>query len=80
MKRNIDIIKKRKKMWDRLGFVYKQENYLRKNHSLNCGCSVCRFMTYSRRLSNRRKRYDAKKIILDELRDYEKIKKREAKS
>lgn len=42
MKRNIGIIKKRKKVWDLFGWGYlSQPGRLFKNHWLTCGCRMC---------------------------------------
>lgn len=48
--------KKRKRLWDNFGWVYKSVNYLSKNHSLNCGCSMCRMRTYYNRFENKQER------------------------
>ncbi len=51
-----EYIKKRKKIWDHFGWVYKSANALNKNHSLNCGCRICYFKTYYKRISRKRNR------------------------
>ena len=43
MKKDKNIIKKRKKLWDYFGWGYlNQPGRLFKNHWLNCGCSICK--------------------------------------
>lgn len=56
MQRDTDIIKKRKRFWDIMGFGYLTENVFHKKHSLNCGCGFCRAKTYYRRLENKQDR------------------------
>lgn len=60
MKRNTNIINKRKKLWDLFGWGYKSPNQLHKNHSLNCGCSQCRARTYFNRKERRDFRHEFK--------------------
>jgi hypothetical protein len=61
MKKNINIIKKRKKLWDLLDWGYRhQPNRFNKNHSLNCGCSMCRARTFFKRKKRRDDRHKSK--------------------
>jgi hypothetical protein len=60
MKRDLRIIKKRKKLWDHFGWGYKTANQLLKRHSLNCGCSICRARTFFKRKQRRDKRHESK--------------------
>ena len=53
----------RKKLWDHFGWTYKGISYLSKNHSLNCGCSMCRARTYFKRLKNKQKRLKLKQEL-----------------
>jgi len=55
-----DYVKKRKRMWDIMGFHSKGTGYLSKNGSLNCGCAMCRMDTYYNRLELKKKRLSAK--------------------
>lgn len=50
---------KRKRLWDLLGFNYKNGwlGYLRNNHSLNCGCAQCRYNTFRKRYERRQQRH-----------------------
>ena len=59
--------RKRKKLWDTFDWTYKSVNALSKNHSLNCGCSICRYKTYSRRYKNKQNRLKEKMNIRKEL-------------
>lgn len=60
------IIDKRRKVWDTMGYGYRGEpNRLFKNHSLNCGCSLCRYNTYSRRKDRRDDRHNIKLELKD---------------
>ena len=64
MKRDITVIKKRQKVWDIFGWGYRKEpNRLYKNHSLNCGCSMCRMKTFWNRVERRKDRREAKKEL-----------------
>lgn len=55
------IINKRKKIWDTFEWWYRQEpNRLYKNHSIKCGCSMCRSMTYFKRKERRDRRHEFK--------------------
>lgn len=50
MKRDKNVIKRRKKLWDLFDWGYRnQPSRLYKNHSVNCGCSMCRAETYFKR-------------------------------
>ncbi len=67
MKRDQGVIKKRKRLWDAFGWGYRnQSNRLLKNHSLNCGCSMCRARTYFKRKERRDKRHQDKINIKNE--------------
>lgn len=57
--------KKRKKLWDNFGWIYRGVNYLSKNHSLNDYCSLCRMKTYNNRLKNKRERLNIRKYLKD---------------
>lgn len=63
MKKDTNIISKRKRLWNTFGWVFNSDNYLSKNHSLNCGCSMCRTKTYFRRLGNKQERLKARNEI-----------------
>lgn len=61
MKRDTNVIKKRKKLWDLFDWDYRnQPNRLSKNHSLNCGCSICRARTFFKRKERRDRRHEFK--------------------
>lgn len=62
-KKDKDYAKKRSKMWDLLGFTYLHKNVLNKNHSLNCGCVMCKMKTYYNRLKNKQDRLKAKQTL-----------------
>lgn len=66
-KKDILIAKRRKKLWDIMKWGYKSIMSLSKNHSLNCGCSICRYHTYEKRLQNKRVRHKNKIQLLKEL-------------
>lgn len=51
---------KRKRLWDHFGWVYRGLGYLSKNHSLKCGCAICRYETYRKKQDARRSRRKAK--------------------
>ena len=57
MKRDQQIIKKRKRIWDIMGYGYKTPNQLLKNHSLNCGCNQCRMRTFLKKKERRDNRH-----------------------
>ena len=48
-----------------MGWFYLGKGYLRKNHSLNCGCNMCRMKTYFKRKDRRKDRHDNKININD---------------
>ncbi len=58
---------KRKKLWDSFGWVYRGTNYLSKNHSLNCGCKLCRMKTLHNRLENKKNRLRARISLANKL-------------
>jgi hypothetical protein len=62
-----DYAKKRKRVWDNFGWVYRGVNYLSKNHSLNCGCSMCKMKTYYNRLGRKQERINARRALEDEV-------------
>ena len=39
---------KRKRIWDKMGYIYKSINQLSKNHSLSCNCSICRYKKFEK--------------------------------
>ena len=52
------IIKKRKRLWDTFTWGYRDEpNRLYKNHSLNCGCSMCTAISAQKKIRNRKERH-----------------------
>lgn len=52
------VIAKRKKLWDTFKWEYhNQVNRLYKNHSLNCGCSLCKEISAQKRIINRKDRH-----------------------
>lgn len=64
MLQDFNIIKKRKKLWDTFKWGYfNQIHRLYKNHSLNCGCSLCRAETFYKRKMNRDDRHKSKQQI-----------------
>lgn len=54
---------KRKKLRNVFGWPYKGVNDLSKNHSLNCGCAMCRAKTFFRRYENKQERLKSKQDI-----------------
>ena len=61
MQRNINIIKKRKKLWDTMNFGYKdQPNRLHKNKSLTCKCSQCQWLRFLKVKKRRDARHKSK--------------------
>lgn len=52
--------KKRKRLWDHFGWVYRGVSYLSKNNSLNCGCSMCKMRTYYNKLGRKQERKSAR--------------------
>jgi len=64
MRKNKSIIKKRKKLWDTFGWGYRnQPNRLFKNHSLNCGCTICKAKTFFNRKKRRDNRHEIKQLL-----------------
>ncbi len=63
--KEISVIRKRQKLWDIMGFVYRSKNELRKRHSLNCGCGMCRFNTFIKRAERRKERHSFKQKRFD---------------
>lgn len=61
--------KKRKRLWDNLGWVYRGVGDLAQSGSLNCGCSLCRGETYHKRLENKRNRIKGKEDLRKEIND-----------
>lgn len=61
--------KKRKRLWNIFGWVYKGVGDLTQNGSLNCGCSLCRGETYHKRLENKRNRIKGKEDLRKEIND-----------
>ena len=55
--------RKRKRLWDVFGWIYRSVNSLSKNHSLNCGCSMCCADTYYKRYERRQDRHKAKQKL-----------------
>lgn len=72
MKRNLQIIKKRKNLWKIFNWGFISDSYLYKNHSLNCGCGMCRMKTYYNRLENKQERLNSKNNIKNILKNNEK--------
>ena len=64
MIKQIDIqkAKNRRAIWDYFdwGYLGNGINYLRNNHSLNCGCGMCKGRTFERRLNNKRERISSR--------------------
>ena len=54
--------KKRKRLWDIFDWTYRGDgiNYLSRNHSLNCGCGMCRAETFYNRLERKQERLTAR--------------------
>lgn len=69
-KREIRQIKRRKRYRDTIGAIYPSDHYFKNNHSLNCGCSLCKSKTFFRRHENKQRRLkercELKNIILNE--------------
>jgi len=61
--KDIIVSKRRKKLWDTFGWVGKGKKFFSKNHSLNCGCSLCRSKTFFRRYKNKQDRLQHKKDL-----------------
>lgn len=62
-----DYARKRKRMWDHFGWVYRGVNYLSKNHSLNCGCGMCKMKTYCNKLERKQDRKSARRALRKEV-------------
>lgn len=69
MKKDLRIIKKRKNLWNIFGWGFISESYLEKNHSLNCGCGMCRMKTFYNRFENKQERLEARNNIKNSLKD-----------
>lgn len=69
MLKHFSKFKSRIKLWDQFKWGYKSPNYLFKNHSLNCGCSQCRWRTEEKKLYNKRERINGKLDLKDEIVD-----------
>lgn len=69
MKKDIRVIKKRKNLWNIFGWVFKTESSLSKNHSLNCGCSMCRMKTFYNRLENKQERLDNRNKLRSDIKN-----------
>lgn len=67
MKRKLQKAINRKKVWDRFewGYPGKGLGFFNRNHSLNCGCGLCKTITAIRRQENRQLRYKLRKEIKD---------------
>ena len=52
-KKDIAYIRRRKKVWDQMGYTYKSPNQLRKNHQLSCNCSACRAKRFEKKYRHR---------------------------
>lgn len=63
MKRDLTKAKSRKKLWDSFNWGYKSPNYLNKNHSLNCGCGMCRAKTFFNRYERKKERLNARREL-----------------
>lgn len=63
MQRDLTKAKSRKKLWDHFGWGYKTLSQLNKNHSLNCGCAMCRTKTFFHRYERKKERLNARKEI-----------------
>lgn len=61
--KDIHVALKRKKLWDYFGWTYKGFGYLSKNHSLNCGCALCKGQTEYYRRKNKKERLKAKREL-----------------
>jgi len=70
--KDIDKLKSRRKTWDSMGYVYKGKglNFLRKNHSLNCGCSICQEKTRQKKVKNKKERQNINRTIEEGINDY----------
>jgi len=55
--------KNRQKFWNIFGWKGKGVNFFSKNHSLNCGCLMCKYKTYYRRYENKSERLKNRRDI-----------------
>ena len=68
MKRDLNIIQKRKKLWDLFGWRYKdQPNRLFKNKHLTDNCSKCRRERFLKRYEKKAKRRSFKSTLQKEI-------------
>ena len=68
MKKDLNIIKKRKKIWDLFGWGYKnQQNRLFKNKNLTDTCSNCRWDRLLKRYEKKAKRRGFKSTFQKEI-------------
>ena len=68
MKRDLNIIQKRKKLWDLFGWGYKdQPNRLFKNKHLTDNCSKCRWERFLKRYKKKAKRRGFKSTFKKEI-------------
>lgn len=65
MKRNLQKAINRKKVWDRFNWGYPGSGlgFFNRNHSLNCGCGICKTNTFFKRIERRKLRYRLRKEI-----------------
>jgi len=65
---DIQIAESRKKLWDKMGWVYKGNgvSFFKHNHSLNCGCRICKLDTFFKRFENRIDRHHTR-IYLNQM-------------
>lgn len=77
-------IRKRRKLWSHMGWHWASKDgwtddekdglgigFFKHNHSLNCGCGMCRLWTLEKKMSRRRQRRNEKKDIQEQLADME---------
>ena len=68
MKRDLNIIQKRKKLWDLFGWGYKgQPNRLFKNKHLTDNCKICRWERFLKRYEKKAKRRGFKSTLQKEI-------------
>ena len=62
-------INRKKKIWNHFGWQYKGtgKSFFKHNHSLNCGCSICRANTFYRRKENKQIRIKNKLNLKKEI-------------
>jgi hypothetical protein len=60
--------KKRKKVWDSFDWKYLGEgsNFLSRNHSLNIGCAMDKYITFMKRYKNKQKRLKIRRELKKE--------------